>query len=109
MHIWKSFQYSVFLSHARKASVSTRSQQRNDNTDEKKDSRHWDDAPYSGRVQRENSLTGVQWVGGGGERGERGANNSRGGVSEVIEANASVVVHISSHVFGALRAFEVPP
>lgn len=40
-------------------------------------------------------------------RGERGANNSRGGVSEVIEANASVVVHISS--FGALRAFEVPP
>ena len=36
MHIWKSFQYSVFLSHARKASVSTRSQQRNDNTDEKK-------------------------------------------------------------------------
>ena len=40
-------------------------------------------------------------------RGERGANNSRGGVSEIIEANASVVVHISS--FGALRAFEVPP
>jgi hypothetical protein len=71
MHIWKSFQYSVFLSHTRKQAFSTRSQQRNDNTDEKKDSLHWDDAPYSGRVQRENSLTGVQWVGGGGERVDR--------------------------------------